>query len=289
LAPTPGQLTPGVIPYQEILELCGLAGNQDAESTATGPIQPCRRENVRSASYDMRLGTAYYFSQDEPEPASGSANIEVAHLNSGSRNHIVLQPNQFVVVSTLEQVCLPADMIGHLTLKQDILLQGLIMGSQSQIDAGYRGWIYPLLYNLTNSKVTLKLGESIIRLELVRLPEPTTRPYEGDYQGKTLAESLRVPIGSSLAKLREEVRRHGEEVEEERQRGRNTRIFATLLAIVAIALPFVTGLVSDVSRLEGEVHESVELEDEVDQLKRKVSGLQCQVGQKAEEVSRLRC
>lgn len=218
--------------------------------------------------------------------------MQVASLVPGSDEHIVIPPNQVVVVSSFEKVCLPDDLIGHLTLKQDILLQGLIMGSQSQVDAGYRGWIYPLLYNLTDSPVTLRLKQSIIRLELVRLPQRTKEPYKGDYQEKSLSESLKSPIGSSLTALREEIEERGKQL-------RNTRWLATLGTIAAVAIPigwgYASGFVDEVreardgvSRLEGKV-ESVKLDRQVDRLERRVAELQCEVRNQKDPAARRRC
>lgn len=291
MATAPGGIEAGVLPHQEILRLCGLEGNELDESTGEGPVQPCRRKNVRSASYDLRLGTDYYFS----DPLSSRGHVggmQVSSLTPGRDEHIVIPPNQVVVVSSLEKVCLPDDMIGHLTLKQDILLQGLIMASQSQIDAGYRGWIYPLFYNLTDTPVTLHLNQSVIRLELVRLEQPTKEPYKGDYQEKRLSGSLKSPFGSSLTALREEVEERGREV-------RNTRIWATVGAIVVLFLPILFGYLSGfvgevrdardgVSRLEGETG-SVKLDRQVDRLQRRVAELQCEMRNQKDPAALRRC
>jgi deoxycytidine triphosphate deaminase len=277
MASPPGKLEPGVLPHQEIIELCGLKGNNLDESHGKGPIQPCSRRNVRSASYDLRLGREYHSADGTSRLKLGVCSMKIAELKPGSDEHIVLPPNQVVVVSCLEKVCLPDDMIGHLTLKQDILLQGLIMASQSQIDAGYRGWIYPLLYNLSDREVPLRLNSSMIRLELVRLSRPTDQPYEGDYQERTLSESLKRPISSSLTSLNERVKKTRDQI-------RNTQIFAAVGAILLVTLPLLFGLVGDlynardrVSRLEGENVEPLQLNDEVQRLKNQVAALQCQI------------
>jgi deoxycytidine triphosphate deaminase len=274
------QLKPGILPYQEILELCGLKENTLPETLTEGPIQPCRRQNVRSASYDLRLGPEYYVT-DGSEKANGIGSMKVQRLIAGSDEHIVLRPNQVVIVSSLEKVCLGPDMIGHLTLKQDILLEGLMMASQSQVDAGYQGWIYPLLYNLTDGDVMLRLSRSVIRLELVRLAQPSQRPYDGDYQQRTLSQALKRPIGSSLAELREDVDEGGRRIA-------NTRWWTAGLAVFAVLLPifigYVTGFFGEVnetrdrvSRVEGERAGSLQLDDKLTRLEDQVSTLQCQV------------
>lgn len=297
----PGQLAPGVLPRQEILRLCGLEGNDLAESAGTGPIQPCRRVNVRTASYDLRLGHEYHINEGSnhglfKKMVSGlgvkvgakGPSPEISELRPGSIEHIVLAPNQVVVVSCLERICMPEDMVGHLTLKQDVLLEGLIMASQSQIDAGYEGWIYPLLYNLTDREVTLQLNRSLIRLELVRLSEPT-EPYKGDYMNRKLATSLKRPITSSLTSLKEQV-------EDTHDYVTRTRLFAVVGVIVLALIPFLTGFVDDLfnarerlSRVEGEIAKPLKLEDKVDRLQMQVRDLQCQLRAKEKPGSKVNC
>jgi len=290
MASSPGLVSTGVLPYQEILRLCGLSDNALEESKEKGPIQPCRRKNVRSASYDLRLGTAYYFSEGEPKTDGSPSDFEVFHLQPGVKDHIVLAPNQFVVVSTLEKVSLPDDMVGHLTLKQDILLQGLIMGSQSQIDAGYRGWIYPLLYNLTNNEVTLKLRQSIIRLELVRLEQPTEKRYEGDYLDRSLSESLKNPIGSSLAALKAEVARV-------RQLLSRISIWGPIAAVaIPVLLAWGSGLLGEVrdtghkvSKMEGKLESSLQTDAKVNRLEARIDHLNCRIQKQEKPGKPLKC
>jgi deoxycytidine triphosphate deaminase len=294
MAPPNGLLTPGVLVHQEILELCGLPANgpESEEVDGVGPIRPCRRKNVRSASYDLRLGTAYHASDLVQVGASHHVSgLPVSKLVAGENETIRIPPNQVVVVSSLEKVCMSDEMVGHLTLKQDILLQGLIMASQSQIDAGYKGWIYALLYNLTDGEVCLKFDDSILRFELVRLSQKTNRPYDGDYQDAPLAKALARPISSSLEQLRNDVEARGQEVSAAREsvdaarvslekQVRNTQIAGGIVAFVALAaviLPVLLGFNGDlentrerVSKLEGQgsiASQQSKLEGEVSSLR----------------------
>jgi deoxycytidine triphosphate deaminase len=288
-----GQLAPGVLPHQEILRLCGLQGNALPESQGVGPIQPCRRQNVRSASYDLRLGTTYHFTDQAPTRRGKLRKAEVTTLTAGADEQIVLGPNQVVVVSSREKICMPDDMIGHITLKQKVLLQGLIMASQSQIDAGYNGWIYPLLYNLTDGEVVLKLDESIVRLELVRLPARTTRPYDGDFEGIPLARSLERPVGSSLAAMRDDFERL-------RDRIRNLPWYGlaigALAIVVSIVIALLTGFIGEVhdarrgvSSLEARLEGPVQLKRTVAHLESRVASLQCEIRDAEEEQSSGKC
>ncbi len=211
-----------ILPYQEIIKLCeggweDEAGGKGDKEKPAGTKRPPRPEpllvkankgNVKSASYDLRLGGAYHL-------ADGSRSglrfwrrkAEVERLDENNKR-LTIPPNHAVVVTTYESVNLPLCLVGHLSLKLGLLTRGLIMASQSQMDAGYGGSVFILLYNLSNRDVTLKYRESIARLEFAKLSEDTERGYKGQYgeQGKNeLQDVIEEPIGSSLFAMQKSV------------------------------------------------------------------------------------
>jgi deoxycytidine triphosphate deaminase len=192
-----------VLPHQEILQLCNIAATDpDDKETDTGPIILCSKKNVRSAGYDLRLGLEYYL-PDQKEGGAGA--IAVQTLDPKAATTISIPANRVVIVSIHEKLNLPNNIVGHLSLKLDLLLKGLIMSSQSQIDAGYKGSIFALLYNLSDRPVEISHLDSILRLELETLLSDTDAPYQGSYKEVPLAKSLRSPIGSSLYALRQDI------------------------------------------------------------------------------------
>jgi hypothetical protein len=86
------------------------------------------------------------------------------------------------------------------------------MASQSQIDAAYGGKLFVLLYNLSHREVTLRPGDSLLRLELARLESPTDKPYSGAYQGQELKGVLKGHLRSSLTDMRETLKDANEKI-----------------------------------------------------------------------------
>jgi deoxycytidine triphosphate deaminase len=199
-----------VLPYQQILEKCGLQPlDAETKEAKTGAIRPCLKSNVRSAGYDLRLGNEYYM-----KTSSWGRQIRIQKLDRNSARTLTVPPNQVVIVTTMETLSLPPDVVGHLTLKLDLLLQGLIMANQSQVDAGYEGGLFILLYNLSNHDVSLQLGQSVLRLELDQLTSPTSKPYSayGGFSKKSLAEVVARPVESSLEAMRGEVEKSNKKI-----------------------------------------------------------------------------
>jgi deoxycytidine triphosphate deaminase len=259
--------TPGVLTRQAICAACGLRLEDEASALAeSGVIRPARRGNVRTAGYDLRLGTDYYLRHE----SSKDAHLVARSLERGAG--LVLPPNAVAVISAFETVSFDKDLIGHVSLKMDLLLQGLIMASQSQFDAGYEGGVFALLYNLSDSPVTIKQGESVLRLELERLAEEVDEPYSGDYRDQSLTSVLKVPLRSSLAQMSRQIEDVQREADDSRQElddarrqlnreiettDRTNRTRAIVGSIVATLLPLlillVGGLFGDISGLKADV------------------------------------
>lgn len=201
---------PGILTHGAILDACGLArtGSPDDE-TQSGLIRPCRRRHIRTAGYDLRLGAQYYIHSGQDGEHEG---VRIKTLSPNAPN-LVIPPNGVVVVAAREELWFDTWIVGHLSLKMDLLLKGLIMASQSQIDAGYKGRIFALLYNLSTENVSISLGDPFLRLELVRLPTEAIE-YDGDYQQRTLSDVLRRPLNSSLRDTEEQIRRTSRSVDE---------------------------------------------------------------------------
>jgi dCTP deaminase len=267
-----------VLPYQEILTMCGLKPDDpDTKETQTGPITPGLKKNIRSAGYDLRLGCKYHLQRNVR-----GGKLEVEELDATKCTALVVPPNEVVIVTTVESLKLPDDLVGHLTLKLDLLLRGLIMANQSQIDAGYEGGLFILLYNLSDQNVSLQQGDSILRLELVKLTSATSKPYSGAYKSVSLAQVLKSPIGSSLAVMRREVDKSKKDIV-------LTQVIGAAVVVVTTVLGYFGPLASKMDKLEQQVADVKELhylegslygsakKDQLDSLTKEVNELKRQI------------
>lgn len=240
-----------VLPYQDILTRCGLQpSDPDATETRTGPITPCLKRNIRSAGYDLRLGDQYYMKTD-----IRGGKLEIGQLNPKTARTLIVPANQVVIVTTIESLKLPDNVVGHLTLKLELLLRGLIMANQSQVDAGYEGGLFILLYNLSNHNVSLHYGESILRFELAELTSPTAMPYRGAYKNLSLAQALKSPVESSLAAMRKEVDRSSKKL-------LWTQVVGLAIIIITTVLSYWGPLATRMTRVEQQVVDVERLHDQ---------------------------
>ena len=165
-----------VLSGHTIKSLCVVGGSRVARPL----IWPFDERHLSTASYDLCLGDRYLIG-DAKEAG------EPIQLDRGQR--LTIPANQVVVVEMREALRLPDHLVGHLSLKMHILLSGIVIASQSQIDAGYEGRIFAMLFNLNSRDVHVSEGDEILRLEFARLDVPAPK-YVGDMRNKRLSRAL---------------------------------------------------------------------------------------------------
>ena len=73
-------------------------------------------KNVRQASYDLRLGPdSYVVGNDAP-----------TKLTSERSPYLTIPPGQFALLTTFEELSMPDDLLGFITLRNGFKMQGLI-------------------------------------------------------------------------------------------------------------------------------------------------------------------
>lgn len=150
-------------------------------------------DKVSGASYDLLLGDRCWQDGDIRELSSDDA-------------FVMLKPGDYAIVSSKEIAHFPRDVAGKFDLTVSLFCQGVILSNGPQVDPGFSGRLFCLLFNTSNATINLKRGEHYATLEFVKLVEPTT-PYSGKYQGKDdIIDYLPSPSQPSvITKLREDV------------------------------------------------------------------------------------
>lgn len=125
---------------------------------------------VKGASYDLRLGDEYYYDG------------KIQKL-SDKKPFLTIEPYDYAIVSCMETAWMPRDIIAKFGLSVGLFCQGIILSNGPQIDPGFRGTLFCLLFNTSNRAVHLKRGKHYATIEFNKLIG-YSEPYEGKYQGK---------------------------------------------------------------------------------------------------------
>jgi deoxycytidine triphosphate deaminase len=209
-----------------------------------------KNDSVRTASYDLCIGSEYSLSTTDhldPHHAANPPSSIFRQLSSTSPL-IEIPANGIVMVESDEVIKVHRNMVAHATLKMDLLLKGIIMASQSQIDAGFFGRVFCLLYNLSDTPVVLRYRKPFLRLEFAFLDEtvPIEHAYQGDFQDVfQLSDALPARITSSLERMQSAVTGANDRIATLLRRelfGAMLVGLTLLLIVAAFAVPIYFGL-----------------------------------------------
>jgi len=205
--------TGGVLPKRliQLMMECGML------------LEHAEASNVQSASYDLSLGDEYY---------SGG---KIKELTSKDP-FVLIKPYDYAIVTSKENADFPRDVAGRFDLSVSLFCQGVILSNGPQVDPGFKGKLFCLLFNTSNSPVILKRNQHYATLEFHKLLEPTT-PYQGRYQSK-LGIINYLPSNTlmgAVSELKEEL---------EKVRSESRRLQTIVLGIVSALLTIVALLIA---------------------------------------------
>jgi deoxycytidine triphosphate deaminase len=156
-------------------------------------LEDVNLENIQGASYDLRLGDEYFHRG------------EIKKL-SEEKPFIIMKPGDYVLVSSIENCNFPNDIAGRFDLSVGLFFKGIILSNGPQIDPGFQGKLFCLLFNTSNQEIQLKRSMHFATIEFLKLLKPTA-PYKGKYQGKASIQDY-LPLiveASAINKLMDDV------------------------------------------------------------------------------------
>jgi deoxycytidine triphosphate deaminase len=111
-------------------------------------------------SYDLRLG-------DDEFLIEGNIIYE-------KKKYIVLHTRKPSQLSTMEKLKLPKDICATVGITFSVSLKGLIPLFGPQVDPGYEGKFYGVVYNLTSIPINLVVGEKIFKMYFMKVQGETS-------------------------------------------------------------------------------------------------------------------
>lgn len=119
-----------------------------------------KEENVNCVSYDLTIGSII----------DGEKEVE----------EYVLNPKEFVMIKTYEELLIPNNILGRIAEKNSLLRTGLYV-SGPHYQPGHRTYAYLRVYNMSNNAIVLRKGLKIaqIMFEMLQdIPEVTYNKNE---------------------------------------------------------------------------------------------------------------
>jgi deoxycytidine triphosphate deaminase len=107
-------------------------------------------DNIGSASYDLRLGEDEFL-------------IDGKVIDEKVR-YIDLPPRKLSQLSTMEILKLPKDICATVGITFSVSQLGLIPSFGPEVDPGYEGRFYGVVYNLTSKPIRLEVGKKLFKI-----------------------------------------------------------------------------------------------------------------------------
>jgi deoxycytidine triphosphate deaminase len=137
-------------------------------------IRDLVKDNLKGAAYDLRMA------EDGMVLPGGRV---VRPGQPPQKASVLLEPGQTVLVSTLECLNIPNDLVGNMSIKGELASRGVLSLTGLIVDPGYKtggsgdGRLHFRLANLGKRPLLLEPGKTkIASIQFVRLTAPTTRP-----------------------------------------------------------------------------------------------------------------
>ncbi|QKQ99117.1 dCTP deaminase [Metallosphaera tengchongensis] len=137
-------------------------------------------DNVKENGYDLRIcGEKYWRVTGNSELPDKRSDLEEREF----KDIAVLEPGNTYLFESCEEVRMPNDTIGLMTMRSTLARNGFL-SPPTVIDAGYYGKITIAISTTRGGK--LRKGMGVIHLIFMKLESSTERPYQGKYQGGRL-------------------------------------------------------------------------------------------------------
>jgi dCTP deaminase len=158
-------------------------------------IEPLMPDCIQPASVDLHLDRKLLVFKSQRYPAYIDVRRSLDHLNEpvelDEDGAFFLDPGEFVLVSTLESITLPDDIVGRLEGKSSLGRVGLLIHSTAgYVDPGWQGNLTIELSNVAKLPIALYYKMKIGQISFLRLTSPVDRLYGAaelgsKYQGQT--------------------------------------------------------------------------------------------------------
>lgn len=147
---------------------------------------------IQSASYDLRIG---------PEILFQGQVIELTDANP----RFTIPPYSYAIVSALEHASLPPCVVGRFDLKVSLFFEGIILSNGPQVDPGYKGALFCMLYNGSGQEKLLTLGRHFATIDFTTTTN-VTEGYKQKYQlkqrmGQFLTDNAATSRGGAIVQL----------------------------------------------------------------------------------------
>lgn len=141
--------------------------------------------NPEGAGFDLRVGKVHLLGKEGgflgiQERRTAEINT-IAEYNEDEVTTVIIEPQQYYLVTTIEKVNLPDDVLALFRPRSTLYRSGLTLFT-GNASPGYKGELSFGLVNLSGAPFTLELGARIVHIMFYEV-KGGTNTYRGQWQG----------------------------------------------------------------------------------------------------------
>ncbi len=156
-------------------------------------VKPLSKDIIRENGLDLRVGDqiARFRRMKAVVDVHQTTNLS-CFFKIEKGEEFILEPYEHVLISTIEYLELPNDLMGFVQLRSTFARLGVII-PPTIVDAGFKG---QLTLEVKNGPLPLKLrrGQRFAHIIFAKLLNPVEKPYRGKYFGQ---RGVTLPIPDS--------------------------------------------------------------------------------------------
>jgi deoxycytidine triphosphate deaminase len=206
-------------------------------------ISPFSREHLKPANYKLRIGDEY------------AIRGQIKQLcDKPGQNELTIEPFDVAVIKTLETLNMPTFLIARWNIRVQLAYEGLLWVGGPQVDAGYVGYLFCPIYNLSDKPVALKYGDYIAVIDFTKTSKfnaGQSMGYPGllperllfeDYSPEKLKSALATRVVSELTVFKDKLENLTSQVDQRisAMQGRMDSFVSLTFAVVALLFAAVT-------------------------------------------------
>jgi dCTP deaminase len=157
---------------------------------SNGLVEPFDESCLQAASYDLRVGRQYV----------RGGQVE---LLADSAPTYRLEPGDFAILTSLESLNLPLNIVGHNGLVSYWARRGLVTLFSPQIDPGFQGILYVPVFNAGDAAIPVTVGDKFFTVEFLRTTTKASYGWSERHGRQDRIQNLMVPSAnrSNLADI----------------------------------------------------------------------------------------
>ncbi len=140
--------------------------------------------NPEGAGFDLRVGELYkiegqgFLGVEERETPEMKL---VAKYESGNKTTVLLKPNTYYLLKTIEDVNMPDNLLAIMTPRSTLFRSGVFIFG-GQVPPGYKGGLSMGIYNFRPTDFKLEMGARVVHIMFFEV-KGEANLYRGQWQG----------------------------------------------------------------------------------------------------------